>query len=449
MQTLWSSSRRRPAGMAIVLVATVAVAGCRSVAPPAATIPPAPSQGQLNAPLYGADDPALAEAVRGAVVQLDPATGRLSGVLAGSWHHNRAFTIYTFRLRRSVAAQVAARWAAVHHQRPTALPGLRRVTAVGRRVVSVQLAAGDPGWPAYLADPVTWLDSGGPYRIAARSATTVELERNPGYVGRPAPIRRVHLHLYPAGDFDRAFADFRAGRLDYAVIPPGQIALVKSDPKLARDVVSQPRLELIAVGIGTLAPGLRQAVALATPADAAAGDVGPGSGIPADGLLPQGLADYLPRASPYRFDPAAARAATSGRVPELRLAYPDDAFHRRIAGVVLGGFALAGLRVEPHPIRPARYRPGVVARENPLWLIDVSTRAPSSEGMLRALALAAPEAGILPTGDPDEVQRTALTEARIAPLRYELTTYAVRPRVSTFGLDVTGITHLALSAVDK
>ena len=178
-------------------------------------------------------------------------------------------------------------------------------------------------------------------------------------------------------------------------------------------------------------------------------DVGPGSAIPADGLLPQGLADYLPKASPYRFDPAAARAAASGRVPELRLAYPDDAFHRRIAGVVLGGFALAGLRVEPHPIRPARYRPAVVARANPLWLIDVSTRAPSSQGMLSAVALAAPEAGIRPTGDPGEVQRKALTEARIAPLRYELTTYAVRPRVSTFALDVTGVTHLAQSAVDK
>ena len=449
MQTPWSSSRRPTAGTAIVLAATLAVTGCRSDAPPAATIPPAPSQGLLNAPLYGPDDPALAEAVRGAVIQLDPATGRLSGVLARSWHHNRTHTTYTFRLRRSVATQVAARWTAVHHQLPTALPGLRRVTAVGRRVVLVRLAAGDPGWPAYLADPVTWLESGGAYRIVARSPKTIDLERNPGYAGPPAPIRRVHLHLYSAGDLDGAFADFRAGRLDYAAIPPGQIALAKSDPKLARDVVSQPRLELVAVGIGMLAPGLRQAVALATPADAAAADVGPGSAVPADGLLPQGLAEYLPRASPYHFDPGAARAAASGSVPALRLAYPDDAFHRRIAGVVLGGFALAGLRVEPHPIRPARYRPALVARQNPLWLIDVSTRAPSSEGMLSALAAAAPQAGIVPTGDPEEVQRTALTEARIAPLRYELTTYAVRPRVSTFALDVTGITHLAQSAVDK
>ena len=363
MQTLWSSARHLTVGTAMALAATLALAGCRAAAPPAATIPPAASQGELDAPLYGTDDPALAEAVRGAVIQLDPATGRLSGVLAGSWHHNRAFTTYTFRLRRSVATQVAASWTAVHRRRPAALPGLRRVTAVGRRVVSVRLSAGDPGWPAYLADPVTWLDSGGPYRIAGRSPNTIELERNPGYVGPPAPIRQVHLHVYPAGDLDRAFADFRAGRLDYAAIPPGQIALAKSDPKLARDVVSQPRLELIAVGIGSLAPELRRAVALATPAEAAAADVGPGSGIPADGLLPQGLADYLPGASPYRFDPAAARAAASGSVPALRLAYPDDAFHRRIAGVVLGGFALAGLRVEPHPIRPARYRPAAVARD--------------------------------------------------------------------------------------
>ena len=64
MQTLWSSARRLTAGTAIALAATVAVAGCRAAAPPAATIPPPASQGQLNAPLYGSDDPALAEAVK-------------------------------------------------------------------------------------------------------------------------------------------------------------------------------------------------------------------------------------------------------------------------------------------------------------------------------------------------------------------------------------------------
>ncbi len=240
------------------------------------------------------------------------------------------------------------------------------MTAVGRRVVLVRLAAGDPGWPAYLADPVTWLDSGGAYRIVARSPKHHR-------VGAKSRLRRAARPR--SGECTctctrRAISTARLptsarGRLDYAAIPPGQIALAKSDPKLAREVVSQPRLELIAVGIGTLAPELRRAVALATPADAAAADVGPGSAVPADGLLPQGLADYLPRASPYRFDPGAARAAASGSVPELRLAYPDDAFHRRIAGVVLGGFALAGLRVEPHPIRPARYRPALVARAEP------------------------------------------------------------------------------------
>ena len=198
----------------------------------------------------------------------------------------------------------------------------------------------DPGWPAYLADPATWLDSGGPYRIAAADTDHHRAGAKPRLRGAgPAPIRRVHLHLYPAGDLDRAFADFRAAGSTTPLIPPGQIALAKSDPKLAREVVSQPRLELIAVGIGTLAPELRRAVALATPADAAAADVGPGSAVPADGLLPQGLAEYLPGPRRTASTPRPPAPQPRRRVPELRLAYPDDAFHRRIAGVVLGGFA--------------------------------------------------------------------------------------------------------------
>jgi hypothetical protein len=425
-----------------VLAGSLLVAACRSSAAPAQPPSTGPSHGTLNAPLYGRADPALAEAVGVGAVQLDPATGRVIAGLARTWSHDRTATRFTFRLRRGVAVQLAARWKAVRRARPAALPGLVSATAVTPRVVSVRLAAPDPDWVAYLAQTPTWLPSGGPYNVASRDATTVDLVRNPGFAGPPASIGRIHLHVYAADGVNAAFADFRAGRLDFARVPPGQIALVKSDPRLSAGLISQPRLELVAVGIGALAPGLRRAVALATPAEAAAADVAPGSSVTADGLIPPGLRDYLPEASPYAFDPAAARAAVVGPVPKLRLAYPDDAFHRRIAGVVLGGFAAAGLRVRPLPIAPGRYSPAAAGRRAPLWLIDATAAAPSAEGMLGALAVAAPAAGIRRLGNPDVIQRAVLAAARIAPLRYELSSILVDRRVRLASLDVMGVPRL-------
>jgi ABC-type transport system substrate-binding protein len=441
VQTRWSSFGRSSPWALVALAASLALSGCRSAAAPAAPLSSGPSHGTLNAPLYGRGDPALAEAVRAGAVQLDPATGRVVAALARSWSHDRAATQFTFRVRPGAAAQLAARWTAVRQADPTALPGLVSAAAVGPRVVSVRLEAPDRGWVAYLAQPVTWLPFGGPYKIASRGPASIDLVRNPGFAGPPAAIGQIHLHVYAADDLNGAFADYRAGRLDFARVPPGQISLVKSDPKLAGGLISQPRLELVAVGIGALAPGMRRAIALATPADASAADVAPGSSIAADGLIPQGVADYLPGASPYRFDPAAARAAAGSPLPKLRLAYPDDAFHRRIAGVVLGGFAAAGLRVLPQPIAPARYSPRA-AHRTPLWLIDATAAAPSAEGMLGALAVVAPAAGIDRVGDPDVIQRRVLAAARVAPLRYELSSLVVARRVRVASVDVMGVVRL-------
>ncbi len=449
MQTRWSRPGRTSLWVLCGLAASLAITGCRSAAAPIEPVSVGGAHGTLNAPLYGRDDPTLAEAVGVGAVQLDPATGHVTGMLARSWSHDRAARVFTFRLRRGLAADLVARWKAVVRAHPEALPGLVSASAVSPRVVVVHLAAPDPGWASYLTQPVAWLPSGGSYRIASRGRSSLDLVRNPDFPGPAPSIERIHLHVYAPDDLNHAFADYRAGRLDFARVPPGQISLVKSDPRLAAGLISQPRLELVAVGIGKLTAGVRHAVALATPAEASAADVAPGSSIAADGLIPQGLPQYLPAASPYPFDPAAARSLLVSPPSNLRLAYPDDPFHRRIAGVVLGGYAAAGLRVRPFPIAPARYSPAAAARRAPLWLIDSSAAAPSAEGMLGALAVAAPGAGIRRLGDPDEVQRMVLADARIAPLRYELSSILVDRRVRLASVDVMGVERLDRFAIAR
>ena len=151
MQTPWSSSRRPTAGAAIVLAATLAVTGCRSDAPPAAPRP-APSHGCLNAPLYGPMTlllPRLSDSGGAARPCHRPPLGGACPKLAPQPHPHH--------LHVSVAAQRGHPGrGAVDCSAPPSFPlaaGLRRVTAVGRRVVLVRLAApAIPAWPAYSAD---------------------------------------------------------------------------------------------------------------------------------------------------------------------------------------------------------------------------------------------------------------------------------------------------------
>ena len=69
--------------------------------------------------------------------------------------------------------------------------------------------------------------------------------------------------------------------------------------------------------------------------------------------------------------------------------------------------------------------------------------------MLGALAVAAPGAGIRRLGDPDEVQRMVLADARIAPLRYELSSILVDRRVRLASVDVMGVERLDRFAIAR
>ncbi len=289
MQTRWSSAGRSPLWALVALASILPLAGCRP--PPRRRRSPRPAipTASCMRPCTAPRDPTLATAVGLGLVQLDPASGRITGELARSWRHNRGFTRYRFRLRQGLATAVAARLTAVR------LPGLASATAAGARTVSIRLAAPDPGCVAYLGQPghLASLRRALPDRSSigqhhhARAKPRVRGAGPADPAGEPARLpgrrRRRRLRRFPRG------------RLDYALVPPGQISLAQSDPKLARGLISQPRLELVAVGIGPLAPGLRRAVALATPASAASADVGPGSSIarrradpPGAGAVPAG-----------------------------------------------------------------------------------------------------------------------------------------------------------------
>ncbi len=397
MLTRWSS--------ALLAGALLAAAGCRGGV--AAVVPTQVDHGgTLDAPLYGAADPTLAHAVHGALVRLDPANGRVVPDLASGWAHDTADRRWTFHLRSGTDGRPFAR----------ALGRLPAVTAVtlGAGVLTVQLSRPTVDLPARL---VAVLAGPGPFRIARRTPSEIDLGRDPAYPGRPVSLAAVRLHVYPADGQPQAFVDFRAGRLDYAAVPPGQIDLARGDPALAPDIVTQPRLQLIALAVSTrLDPNLQRAIALATPGSAVVAQVGDGSLVGADGVVPLGLPGRPAPAPLQAYDPARARSL-AGAAAALRVAYPNDPFHRRIAAVLLGGMRAAGLRFRPEPDAAA----------GDIVLVDVSCPAPSLPSCRQAL-------------------RARVAGAAVVPVAFVQTVWAVSGRLMRFAVDIQGVPLPALMA---
>jgi Bacterial extracellular solute-binding proteins, family 5 Middle len=383
---------------ALLAAAVLAAAGCRGGVPVAAPARAA-TGGTIDAPLYGVSDPTLAHAVDGALVQLDPATGRVVPELATGWSHDARSEGWTFRLRPGTDGPLFARAL-------RSLPGVVGVTA-GPGTLAVQLSAPAADLPAQL---VSVLAGPGPFRIARRSPAEIDLARNPVYPGPPAALAGVRLHVYPPGGQPEAFVDFRNGRLDYAVIPPSQIDLARGDPSLAPGIVTQPRLELIALAVSSrVGPSLQRAIALATPGPAVVSQVGDGALVDADGSLPIGLPDRPASPPPPLYDPTRARALAGSAAP-LRVAYPDDPFHRRIAAVLLGGFHAAGLRFVAAP----------GARSGDVVLVDVSCPAPSVASCRAAL-------------------RARVGAAAVVPVAFVQSVFAVSRRLARFAVDTEGV----------
>ena len=84
----------------------------------------------------------------------------------------------------------------------------------------------------------------------------LDLVRNPGFAGPAPSIRRSTCMCTPAGDLNHAFADFAPAG---SISPASRRARSRSANPIRgwpAGLISQPRLELVAVGIGKLTAGV-------------------------------------------------------------------------------------------------------------------------------------------------------------------------------------------------
>jgi hypothetical protein len=190
----------------------------------------------------GRDEIALARVLFATPLQTDPVTGALRPGLCTRW--NSSPDGRTWRLRCSDALAIGGTL--------RRLAGVRRVEQHGSRTLVVSLRAPAPRFPyeltAVTAAPPT---VPGPFQLVSASPTKI-VARRPG-------LRLVFRRLEPHA----ALREFRAGRLDEAPVPLGdlQAALRDSELKPAVRVQRLLAVDLVAFDLhrGSLAhlPELR------------------------------------------------------------------------------------------------------------------------------------------------------------------------------------------------
>jgi hypothetical protein len=159
------------------------------------------------------DELVVARMLFATALRTDPATGALRPGLCSSWQPRGA--TWRFRCRHAVAIAAQLR-------RVKLLPGAR-VAAPDARTLVVAPKARDADVPYRLTEAAAAPPGvPGPFRLIAASPWRIVVERR----GLQVEVRRLEPHA--------ALRLFRAGRLDEAPVPLGDIRATQLDPQLSR-----------------------------------------------------------------------------------------------------------------------------------------------------------------------------------------------------------------------
>jgi hypothetical protein len=186
----------------------------------------------------GRDEVTLARALFATPLRTDPETGALRPGLCSSWHGSGRTGRPRSRHSGAIAAQL----------RRAALFSARRIRAADEHTLVISLKTPLPELP-YLLTEVAAAPPGvpGPFRVISASPERVVAERP----GLRLDVRRLEPH--------EALRLFRAGKLDEAPVPLGDLRASKLDPQLAPAVRIRRLLAAdIAVFDRTVPPEVRR-----------------------------------------------------------------------------------------------------------------------------------------------------------------------------------------------
>ena len=257
-------------------------------------------------------------------------------------------------------------------------PSSLSVTAQGSRKLLIELSAPAPYFPSILANAVAYpvhrgspppigraartpMVSNGAYRLAEWTpGGKLTLQRNADYWdAKHVAISTVEF--VPIADSNAELARYRAGELDVTSYVPGpQLEAVRAE--MPAELQVRPQLAVIYYAFNLDrppfrdAPGLREALSLATDREALTSQVLRAGEVPAYSFVPPGIAGYGDASYAWRTDSGAVRLQrarslyaaagyTATHPLRLRLILPSDDTIRRV-GIAVAAMWRESLGVE-------------------------------------------------------------------------------------------------------
>jgi len=190
----------------------------------------------------------------------------------------------------------------------------------------------------------------------------VTMVRNPDYwdPDNAAYLDEVDAKIIP--ESSTAWLEFQKGNIDYTDVPPGQLQVAENMPQVKSGewtAKQWPEISTYFIGfnmnnpvVGTPAGDtglqIRSAMAMSADKQNVIDIVKEGAGVPATGIVPEGMPGFKPDQSPYTYDPDAAKAIVDGlgSVPTLQYWYNTDEGHQKVAEVLQAGWKAVGINVE-------------------------------------------------------------------------------------------------------
>lgn len=185
----------------------------------------------------------------------------------------------------------------------------------------------------------------------------IELERNDDYWAGKPYLDKVKYVIF--ADEDTAFLEFKAGNLEYAMIPQGKVQATLEDPKWKDQVIIKPLLALYYYGMNVETEpfkdnlALREAICYLIDRQNICDVIGEGVPTPATGFVPPGIPGFQENAMEFTYDPEKAKEklAEAGYpngegLPTLKLGFNIGAGHEQIAEAIQADAKDIGINME-------------------------------------------------------------------------------------------------------
>jgi peptide/nickel transport system substrate-binding protein/oligopeptide transport system substrate-binding protein len=185
----------------------------------------------------------------------------------------------------------------------------------------------------------------------------IRLVRNDDYYGEKAKLDGVDYKIF--ADDNTAMLEFKAGNLEYTLIPLGKIKATTEDPKYKDYCFTSPMLALnfygLSFGFPLFAenPKLREAMNYAIDRENICEVLYEGIPSPMTGFVPPGIPGFQENAAPYTYDLEKAKQllAEAGfpngeGVPTLKFGYNTGSGHEIIGEAIQSELKSIGINME-------------------------------------------------------------------------------------------------------